>query len=190
MGDKYGQLIYLMLLLVAVGGWVLVEYRQRLGQALRTAMAWGLIFVGAMAGYGLWNDLKTEIAPRQMVTETGAVEIPRAGDGHYYAVLEVNGVKLRFMADTGATNVVLSQADARALGIDPGSLSYLGEAMTANGVVRTARVHLPDVVFGPFRDADVVAYVNEGEMDMSLLGMDYLGSFAIGIAGGKMVLRR
>ena len=59
-GDDLGRLAYLGLLLTAVGGWVIVEYRQRLGQALRVAMAWGLIFVGLMAGYGLWNDLRRD----------------------------------------------------------------------------------------------------------------------------------
>ena len=188
--DKLMNVLYLVLLLAAVGGWMMVEYRQRMGQALRIAVAWGLIFLGIMAGYGIWTDLRTDIAPRQMVTETGTLEVPRAPDGHYYLTLQVNGRSVQFMADTGASNVVLSKSDAESLGIDPASLAYLGEAMTANGRVRTARVRLPEVTLGPFTDRDLPAYVTEGDMDISLLGMEYLGRYRIEIADGQMILRR
>jgi len=188
--DKLMNLIYLALLLAFVGGWALVEYRQRMGQALRIALAWGLIFLGIMAGYGLWSDMRQDIMPRQMVTEAGTLTVPRALDGHYYLTLQVNGKPVRFMADTGASNVVLSERDARSLGIDPDSLTYLGRAMTANGSVQTARVRLPQVALGPFTDDNVAAYVTSGEMDISLLGMDYLGQFRIGIEQGKMTLSR
>lgn len=187
--DDYGRLAYLILLLVAVGGWVMVEYRGRLGFALRTAAAWAMIFVGVGAGYGLWTDIQTRIAPMQQVT-AGAVEMPRAEDGHYYATLSINGTKVQFLADTGATNIVLSRADAERVGVDMEGLRFLGQAMTANGSVRTARVTLPQVDFGPFADRDVVAYVTDGDMDGSLLGMDYLGTFRLQIEGGKMVLSR
>ncbi len=189
-GDTLGRLTYLVLLLLAVGGWVMVEYRNRMGQALRTAAAWGLIFIGIMAGYGLWDDIRSDITPAQMVSDQGEVILPRAEDGHYYATVEINGTPLRVMADTGATNMVLSQDDARRVGIDPGTLMYLGEAQTANGTVRTARVTLDSVSLGPFQDAPFDAWVTDGEMDGSLLGMDYLGRFRIQIDGDRMVLAR
>ena len=188
--EQLGRATYLVLLLIAVGGWVMVEYRTRIGQALRVALAWGMIFLGVAAGYGLWQDIRHDIIPRQMVTETGTVEIPRAADGHYYLQLEIDGQAVMFLADTGATNVVLSPEDARRLGIDPAGLTYTGQAMTANGMVRTARVRLNDVQLGPFRDDSLAVWVNEAEMDGSLLGMDYLGRFRIEIARDRMVLRR
>jgi aspartyl protease family protein len=49
-GDSTAQLIYLGLLLAAVAGWIMVEFRGRMGQALRTGLAWGMIFIGLMAG--------------------------------------------------------------------------------------------------------------------------------------------
>ena len=189
-GDTIARMAYLGLLLAAVGGWVIVEYRQRLGLALRSAAAWGLIFIGAMAGYGLWSDIRTDIGPAQMTVADGRVELPRAPDGHYYATLVLNGTEVRFMADTGATNMVLSQQDARRIGIDPDTLIYLAEAQTANGTVRTARVTLDSVELGPFRDATFQAWVTDGEMEGSLLGMDYLGLFRIEIAGDRMILTR
>jgi aspartyl protease family protein len=188
--EDFGRLTYLILLLAAVGGWMIVEFRHRMGQTLRTAAAWGLIFIGVMAGYGLWQDVKTDITPFQTVTDQGSVELPQAEDGHYYPTLAVNGTQIRFVADTGATNIVLSKEDARRLGFDPDSLLYTGQAMTANGRVRTARVILDKVEFGPFRDASIAAFVNDGDMAGSLLGMDYLGLFRIEISDSRMILSR
>lgn len=189
-GDTTARLFYLLLLLVAVGGYVMVEYRKRMGQALRSFAAWGLIFVGVIAGYGLWNDLRTEIAPRQMVSQEGIIEIPRAPDGHYYLTLTIGGTPVQFLADTGATNMVLASDDARRLGLDPETLVYIGRAQTANGMVATARVELQDVVLGPYQEQVFPAWVNQGEMDQSLLGMDYLSLYRVEIARDRMILRR
>lgn len=189
-GDQIARLGYLGLLLAAVGGWILVEYRGRLGLALRTAMAWGLIVVGLMAGYGLWQDIRTDLHPRVTVLESGDIRVPRADDGHFYLTAKINGTDIDFLADTGATNIVLTAADAKRLGMDPDALVYLGEARTANGSVPTAHVTLPEISLGPFEDQRVSAWVNSGEMDISLLGMDYLGRYRIEIDGNEMILRR
>lgn len=188
--EMTGRLIYLLLLLAAVGGWVLVEYRKRIGEALRTAAAWGLIFVGVIAGYGLWNDLRRQVIPQQIMAEGGQIEVPRSADGHYYLTLEIDGTPIRFLADTGATNMVLSLPDAERLGIDPAELVYIGTAQTANGTVQTARVRLDQVVLGPYQDSGFSAWVNKGEMDGSLLGMDYLSRYHVELSGDRMILRR
>ena len=189
-GDVFARVAYLGIVLVALLGWVLVEYRGRLGFAARSAMAWGMIFVGVAAGYGLWGDIRGQVLPVQVVTEGGRIEVPRAGDGHYYLTLRIDGVEVEFLADTGATTVVLSDSDARNLGIDPDKLAYLGEADTANGTVLTANVSLKDVELGPFRDAKIRASVTKGAMEGSLLGMNYLGLFRIEIDQDKMILSR
>jgi aspartyl protease family protein len=187
--DDFGRMAYLILLLLAILGWAYVEYRGRMGFAMRAAAAWVMIFVGVAAGYGLWVDMQDRMSPVIDAT-TGTVALPRQADGHYYATLRLNGTDIAFLIDTGATQMVLSQDDAARLGIDPASLEFRGEAQTANGIVRTARVVLPVVEFGPFRDEDVVAYVTEGAMDGSLLGMSYLGQFRIEIANREMILQR
>ena len=94
------------------------------------------------------------------------------------------------MADTGASEVVLNAKDAARLGITGDGLAFTGQAMTANGMVQTARVTLRDVKFGPFSDAAIPAAVTTGAMDISLLGMSYLGQFSISIAGDRMELKR
>ncbi|MDK2774085.1 MAG: TIGR02281 family clan AA aspartic protease [Tabrizicola sp.] len=189
-GETLTRVGYLAIIMVALGGWVIVEFRHRMGQALRMALAWGLIFVGVMAGFGLWSDIRQNIQPIQEITANGSVEVPRAEDGHYYLTLKIDGTPVGFMVDTGASGLVLAGADASRLGIDPGSPQYLGEASTANGVVRTARVTLPLVELGPFRNERFPAYVTEGDLSQSLLGMDYLGQFRMEFAGGKLILRQ
>lgn len=188
-GDSTASIIYLGLLLLALGGWAMVEYRNRLGEAARVAAAWGLIFLGLAAGYGIWNDMRGSILPVQSATAS-AVTIPIAQDGHYYLDMTFNGAPITMMADTGASGIVLTQSDAAAIGIDLATLRYLGSAQTANGTVRTARVTIDRITLGPFTDTNVTAFVNEGEMFGSLLGMEYLGRFDLALSGGEMVLTR
>ncbi|MBW4984857.1 TIGR02281 family clan AA aspartic protease [Mameliella sp. CS4] len=191
-GNQIGNLIYLVLLGSVIAGWFFVQNRNNLNKTLQYMAAWALIFVGVVAIYGLWQDIRQTVQPQQMVTASeGRIELPRAPDGHYYINLQVNGAPVRFVVDTGATSMVLTQDAARRAGIDMDGLHFLTEAMTANGVVRTARVTLDEVALGPFTDSRVPAYVNGGEMQNSLLGMSYLNLYhSLQITGGKLVLQR
>lgn len=187
--DATARLIYLVLLGAAVGGWAMVEMRGNLHGALRYLVIWGLIAVGLVAGYGLWQDLGPAETGQQ-AEGAGEVTLPRGADGHFEAKLEVEGTDILFLVDTGASEIVLSPADAARLGFDPARLSYDTLAETAGGPVRLARVTLGEVALGPFRDRDVVAYVNEAEIGRSLLGMSYLRRFRIAVEGGEMHLSR
>ncbi|MDJ0630287.1 MAG: TIGR02281 family clan AA aspartic protease [Rhodobacter sp.] len=187
-----GRLIYLVLLGCVVLSYFLVSHRQSLGQMARHAALWGLIFVGVIAGVGLWSDIRQDVLPRQSVfADAGRVEVPRAPDGHYYLTLAVDGAPVQFVVDTGATDIVLSQRDAARAGIDLDNLVYSGLAGTANGTVRTARVRVDELALGPISDRNVAVWVNEGEMDTSLLGMGYLQLYdRLEIADGTLVLER
>ncbi|MDD9744167.1 MULTISPECIES: retropepsin-like aspartic protease family protein [Marinovum] len=187
-----GQLIYLVMLLAAVVFWFVVANRNSMGKVMQHAALWGLIFLGAIAAVGLWGDIRQTVVPRQAVfSDQGRIEVPRSPDGHYYLTLDVNGHPTRFVVDTGATSIVLLEADARAAGIDPARLNYSGTAMTANGAVRTARVVLDEIGFEEMTDRRVTAFINEGEMAESLLGMSYLQRFdRLEISGGRLILER
>lgn len=192
-GDQIGQLTYLLVLGGALVLWMFIENRSGIGTKLKHLSAWGLIFLGAIAAVGLWGDIRGHVGPaRQAVfADAGRVELPRQPDGHYLARLELNGEPVEFVVDTGASAIVLTREDARRAGIDTDALAYFSEAMTANGVVRTALVTLENVSFGPFSDSRVQAFVNSGEMDRSLLGMSYLERFdKLEISGGKLILSR
>ncbi|SHH23049.1 retropepsin-like aspartic protease family protein [Marivita hallyeonensis] len=189
---EYGNLAYLVLLGAVLVFWFFVQNRQSLNKTLQQGALWGLIFLGTVAAVGLWGDIRQTVHPQQMVmTDAGRIEVPRGPDGHYYLTLDINETPVRFVVDTGATSMVLTQADAARVGLDDEDMIFYSEAMTANGVVRTAPVRLDDVALGPFHDRNVRAFVNEGEMTKSLLGMEYLNRFArLEIANGRLVLER
>lgn len=191
-GDDFASLIFLVLLGAAIAGYFVLENRQRLGKAAQQAAIWALIFLGVIAGIGLWSDIRQTVAPRQTVfAQENRVEVPRAPDGHYYLTLLVNKTPVRFVVDTGATDVVLTPKDAARAGLDPDTLTYLTQARTANGVVSTARVRLDEIRLGPIVDTRVRAFVNGGVMDDSLLGMAYLNRFErIEFVQDRMILTR
>jgi aspartyl protease family protein len=177
-GDTLARFAYLSLLLLAVGGYLVVEIRRRPGKVLQQAMVWGLIFVGLIAGAGLWSDIRQTVLPRQILGAGGRIEVPVSPDGHFYIQAELNGVSVRFAVDTGATDIVLSARDAARIGIDPDKLSYFDRAKTANGTVQTAPVFIGVMQLGAIIDEDMPAVVNRGEMEGSLLGMSYLARFS------------
>lgn len=190
--DDTANLIYLSLLGSVLIFWFLIQNRGSLGKVLQHAAIWALIFFGAIAVVGLWDDIRQTVAPRQTVfAEHGRIEIPLSSDGHYYATLNINGQPVRFMIDTGASGTVLSRDDATRVGVTLDDMSFYSTAITANGEVRTAPVVLANVTFGPFSDQGVNAYVNDSEMRDSLLGMSYLNRFErLEISNGRMVLER
>ncbi|NVK14981.1 MAG: TIGR02281 family clan AA aspartic protease [Rhodobacteraceae bacterium] len=193
MGEyEIGRFIYLIILLVAVGSWVFVQNRQSLGKTMQMFAVWGFIFLGVIASYGLWEDIRQTVRPQQSVAiDAGRVEVPRAPDGHYYLTLDVNGVPVEFLVDTGASQVVLNERDARSAGIDTGSLAYLGRASTANGEVRTASVWVDEISLGGITDKNLRVWVNQGELEQSLLGMGYLQRWSsIEIRNGALLLTR
>lgn len=176
--DNLARLIYLVLLGAAMTGWFIAENRGNLGKSARMLLAWGMIFLGVVAGYGLWQDVRSDVIPRQSVVEGGdAIEVPRSADGHFHLTLRINGEPVEFLVDTGATDMVMSLDDARRVGLNPDDLDFLGTARTANGTVRTAFATLDEVALGPVLFRDVGVAVNGGEMRGSLLGMTFLRRF-------------
>ena len=189
--DQTADAIYLSLL----GGTLLLSYllasRINIGKMLQQMGIWVLIFMGAIAVIGMWPEIQRTITPRQSVVDGTTIVLPHARDGHYYLTLDINNVPVEFVVDTGASQVVLTQDDAKRIGLNPSSLSYLGTASTANGTVRTAAVRLDTVSLGVITDTSVRAVVNDGQMFGSLLGMTYLSNFdSITIKDGQLILSR
>lgn len=190
-GDDRAYLVYLALFLIFIGGSFLLSQRDRIGETLRIALIWGLIFLGVIAAYGMRDTITAQLYPNQGFEAGDNVTFRKSRDGHFYALIEVNGEPIDFVVDTGATAIVLTQRDAETVGINVDELSFSGRAYTANGVTGTARVRLDKVRIGSFEDRNVRASVNEGDMFSSLLGMEYLSRFGrITIEGDTLTLAR
>lgn len=114
--------------------------------------------------------------------------LEREDNGHFFTVADVNGEPIKFVVDTGATTVALTQDDARRAGIpfDPGQFGVVGSG--ASGAVRGQEVMLKDVVLDGKRVSDIHALVVDG-LGISLLGQNYLSHVDIAITGDQMVLK-
>ncbi len=158
--------------------------------AVRNGLVWLLIFGGAFVASGEWDNLRPYFEPQPTFSEA-RIEVPKGPDNHFRLTLQINDVPVDFLVDTGASQVVLTRADAARVGYNPEDLAFIGTAFTANGEVATAPVRLDSVVLGDIRDTRVRASVNGGDMESSLLGMSYLGRFeSIEIRRDVLILNR
>ncbi len=104
------------------------------------------------------------------------VSIPkdrRSGQYHYKG--RVNSGYVDFLVDTGASAVALTAADARKAGVRESDLRYDVPISTAGGRNYAARVTLDQVALGGIILRDVDALVVKEGLDVSLLGMTWLG---------------
>lgn len=184
------RLIYFGVLLLAFSGLLVTTFRRAPGRTLQGLAIWVLLFVALIAAHGLWPDLRRALLPRAALSVAGGVELRAADDGHFYADATIDGAALTLLIDTGASDIVLTPADARRIGLDTGALDYTGRASTANGTVATAPVTLASLTLGPWQDHDLPASVAGDGLDRSLLGMSYLSRFRITLDGDRMRLSR
>jgi len=106
----------------------------------------------------------------------GEVHLKSDARGHFVFEAYVNDRPATFMADTGATLVVLTYEDAARLGLSPQSLDFSARVATANGVSSVAPVTLDRVRVDDITVRDVEALVAErGALATNLLGMSFLG---------------
>ena len=188
--DIIAQVLYLTIfgVLIAAGLWA--RSRNNLSQTAQHVAIWVLIFIAAIAAFGLWGDLERHLGV-QSDNGNKRIKIPISLNGHYNLRLRINDVSVDFVVDTGATDIVLSQADASRIGLDLGQLAFTGRASTANGIVETARVTLDKIEIANVIDRNVSAIVNKGELFGSLLGMGYLQRWGrIEIENGVLSLTR
>jgi aspartyl protease family protein len=176
-GD-WEQLVYYGILLAALLGGVLLTRRGQMGKTLRQFGLWALIFGGIVMAYGIWEDIsRNSTGSFARENEQGNVVLEKQRDGHFHATVVINGTPIDTLVDTGATLTVLTPEDATRAGLDMDRLQFSGQARTANGIVATAPVRLDRVALGPFEERNVRAAVNGGNLDKSLLGMEFLNRF-------------
>jgi aspartyl protease family protein len=118
--------------------------------------------------------------------------IGRDSRGHYSTDGRVDGRRLDFMVDTGASVIALTESSAARVGIRPSRSDYNAPVSTANGVVKAARARLDSVDIGGLEVRDVDAMVlPDGVLSENLLGLSYLSRLRrFEFAGGKLVLEQ
>lgn len=159
---------------------------------------------GAMAPrYAAQIGTEPHSAPRAALAEDPAlpaaatagsrsIVVPPDARGHFLVDGLVDGRRLQFMIDTGASVVALTARDAAALGLHPAPSEFRAEVRTANGIVRAASTTLDRVEIGDVELRDVAALVlPEEALSDNLLGLSFLSRLhRFEYSGGKLVLEQ
>jgi aspartyl protease family protein len=110
--------------------------------------------------------------------------------GHFLVTGVVNGISVRFLVDTGATQVSLNSSEAKRLGINY-TAGQKALTATANGVAQTYKIKLDEVRIGDIVLNNVDGMVLVGDsLPVALLGMSFLNRMEMKRDGDKMVLTK
>ena len=196
LGDPY--LIQTLGFLALVSTSLLFVREINLKRTARNVLIWvaagGVLIIGFSFQNELknmWPRLRSNLMPDYPV-ETGSRELTLSGgeDGHFHVYGTVNGTQIRFLIDTGATDIVLSPSDARKLGIDLGRLKFDRPYGSANGIGHGAATEVADLSVGAIHFSNVAVSINGAEMGSSLLGMAFLKRLqSYSVSGNKLILR-
>jgi aspartyl protease family protein len=174
------------------------------------ALQWGALALSIAAFIYFFDDIRTAFGPnnngspslaelsrKQAAEEEGKAagfsrEVRLRGDqnGHFVFKAAVNERLATFVADTGATYVLLTYEDAERLGLSPHTLDFSARVSTANGVTRVAPVMLDRVRVDDVIVRNVPAAVaQKGALSTNLLGMSFLGRLkSFQVQNGELVL--
>jgi aspartyl protease family protein len=156
-------------------------------KALLPALA---LFAGAAIGMVVLRDTMTREAPARPAAMSATTEIKempnisshqirtaslrKEGDGHFWATAYVNGTPVKFLVDTGASLVALSERDARRIGINTDELNQNAEVRTAAGRVKASTAMIDSIEIDGVTVKNVQAVVIDKGLEHSLLGMSFL----------------
>ena len=121
-----------------------------------------------------------------------SISLPRDARGHFQTEGRIDGQRIGFMIDTGASVVALNESSAARFGLRPTPSDYKMTVATANGTIKAARTRLAMVELGGLVVRDVEAMVLPDEaLSENLLGLSFLSKLKrFEYAGGKMVLEQ
>ena len=139
----------------------------------------------------VWTRVRSEAVPSAPTAAApGEMVVSRDEDGGFYVMGQVNGQPVRFLVDTGASDVVLSPADARRLGVDLSALAYGKPVETANGPGFGAAWTADSLTVGSAVISPMAMSVNKAPMSSSLLGMAFFNRMkSFRVEGSKLYLR-
>jgi aspartyl protease family protein len=192
--DKALTFLYLVGILILVASSVAVR-RLPLKQTAKVAVAWLLIFAAAFIGFSLKDEFLA--LGRHVAAKTGgegeasgkALRIAKGEDGHFWIAGRVNGERIDFLIDSGASVTSLSANDAARAHVDA-SDPFPVFVSTANGTVKAARASVRLLEIGSIRRSDWPVHVAAAFGHTNVLGMDFLSSLrAWGVEGGALLLK-
>jgi aspartyl protease family protein len=194
-GDQALSFIYLVGVLVLVSSSLLVR-RIPIGQGLKMFAGWVLIFLAFFVAFTLKDDfmalgrrvLSEGRGEGQIVAVGRELRIRKSLDGHFWVNGELNGRKVRFLVDSGATVTSISAQTAARADIVTGGFPVV--VNTANGVVQARRGRAGRLKVGEIERHDLAVHVSEAFGDTDVLGMNFLSSLsAWGVDGQWLVLK-
>jgi aspartyl protease family protein len=137
---------------------------------------------------------KAPAAPAQDVTLAGnrSISIPRDARGHFQTEGRIDGQRIGFMVDTGASMIALNETSAARFGLRPSRGDYNATVTTANGTIKAARTRIAMVDVGGLivRDVDAMVLPDES-LSENLLGLSFLSKLRrFEYANGRLVLEQ
>ena len=187
-----GSLYLLMAIMLVAGS--LISRREKFAKMATMAIAWVAIFGAGFILFTFRDDLgfvaqrlKAE-ATGEPVVEGEEVRIPMAIDGHFWVNAKLNGQKIKFLIDSGATMTTIGRDTAAEAGILV-SDRRSQVVRTGNGILRVATARADSLSVGPIERSDVGLHVADHE-DLNVLGMNYLSSLERwGVEGRWLILK-
>lgn len=116
----------------------------------------------------------------------GKLEVRMDASRSYRTPGTVSGRPVTFVIDTGASRTAISQQVADAAGLK--GCSNASYSATANGVVVSCQVTVPEITFGAFHVRNLVVSIMPSMPVDALLGMDVLHRMKIQQEDGAMYI--
>ena len=135
---------------------------------------------------------KSTVAVAATPAAAAASRFPRDGRGHFQTDGRIDGQRIDFMVDTGASVVALNESSAARFGLRPSRGDYNATVTTANGTIKAARTRIAMMDVGGLivRDVDAMVLPDEA-LSENLLGLSFLSSLKrFEYANGQMVLEQ
>jgi aspartyl protease family protein len=172
---------YLALLVVVLTAGIISRKELSLNKTVKYLAAWAGIAIFLVALYSYRHEFADfkhrilhEINPATPQNKAGLIVINISQDGHFYVNALVNGAEIRFMVDTGASDIAINLNDAKKMSLNIKTLIFNKRYQTANGMSLGAGVILDEVEIAGVKFMNLGASVNGGNMGVSLLGMSFL----------------
>jgi aspartyl protease family protein len=133
------------------------------------------------------GDAQVNLGGKQSEGGGRQIVLSAESGGHFFSNGTINGKTVRFLVDTGATNISMSQEDADRIGLDYKN-GQRGMSRTANGVIPVYRTSLTSVRVGDVQVYNVDATIVPGQMSYVLLGNSFLTRFQMRRDNDKLTL--